>query len=109
MSESRYLIKLAADSRIEGIGFVAVVSQGGLPLSNATVLFRVEGHGTLDAFTDKKEEEQQTNEDGQAFSTWWEYPRYRPRRELKASLTASCETGGAAVSLGTWSEVVSQV
>jgi hypothetical protein len=99
MAESQIEIKLPADTATEALSFLATVMSGGLPVVDVPVTFHLQGDGTFDAFQSVKELDVRTDSEGQAFLTWWEYPVYRPRRELHSRVTARCDASDCELEL----------
>jgi hypothetical protein len=77
--------------------FVVVANRRGRPLPNVHVRFRLEGDGTFHSSFEEKSVEETTSEDGEAYVTWWEYPMYRPKRELTSKLTVTCDEPDAEI------------
>jgi hypothetical protein len=71
----------------------------GIPLAGAPVRFRIEGHGTFDVSQWVTEVELITGDEGDASVEWFEFPRYRPRRALRAVVRASCDLANSDVRL----------
>ena len=110
MAEAQYDISLEADSNVVGIGFrVTVRDEAWEPLQGADVHLRIEGNGTfatgglvetdVTAFTDDA---------GSVMVNWWEYPLYRPRREIRSVLTARCDFAACEVILSRLTSVEAQ-
>ena len=69
------------------------------PLIGAKVRFTIEGDGTLEASQTVTQYDCLTDDQGHAFATWWEYPRYLPRRELHSVVRAECAVADAEIAL----------
>lgn len=78
---------------------VTVTDTSGEPLAAATVRLAMEGHGTFKASEWVTEYEDVTDEQGNVFSQWFEFPNYDPRRELKSRVKASCALPNSQVHL----------
>jgi hypothetical protein len=65
---------------------------GGRPVRGAVVEFQLTGDGTFDPGEHRTTIASATDAKGEAWATWWEFPRYNPRLPvLQAAITASCE------------------
>ena len=60
----------------------------GYPLEGEAVDLMIEGHGTFDAPSHVTTQRLVTDENGEALSQWWEFPRYEPRRPLHSTIRA---------------------
>ena len=68
-----------------------VADAAGRPVEGALVEFRLAGNGTFDPREHRTTVASTTDEKGEAWATWWEFPRYNPRQPLHAAVTVSCE------------------
>jgi hypothetical protein len=72
-----------------------VRDQSGMLAAGVEVTFILEGHGTLDVQQHVESQVNVTNDGGKASATWWRFPRYSPRRDLRSTVvaTAALEDG----------------
>lgn len=76
-----------------------VAGADGQPVAGASVHFRVDGHGSFNPSQHMAAVEIPTNKGGQAMASWWEYPRYQPRRDLRSEVSASCDVPDCIIKL----------
>ena len=87
------------NSAVEGMELAAtVLDEHGKRLRKQQLRFKVEGNGTFAGGTAVSEMDERCNDDGEALITWWEYPRYVPRREITATVKAICDVLGCQLS-----------
>ncbi len=105
MSETNFGIHIPSDSqRVWSTLIQVTVTDGvsGEPLSGAKVHLSIDGDGTFKLALHETEENVETDDNGQAFCVWYEYPIYRPQRDLNSTIHASCTIANAEVRLRTF-------
>ena len=73
---------------------VSVKDEAGLPVKGLEIHLAIAGHGSFEASQWVTAQKAVTNAEGCAFTEWWEFPRYQPRRDLKSRVEASCQVSG---------------
>ncbi len=109
MSETGFAIHIPTESqRVWSTLILVTVTDGvsGQPLSGARVHLSIDGDGTFKAALHETEEDVVTDDNGQAFCIWYEYPIYDPRRDLNSTIHTSCTVANAEVDLKTFVTVV---
>lgn len=101
MAEASLEIAIAADAE-EELGRkleVIIRDSTGEPLADSQVYLTIEGDGTFDAPRHITEIVCESNQDGQAYAIWNEFPRYQPRRALRSTVRARCDAVGSQISI----------
>jgi hypothetical protein len=107
--QDQYEVDLPATSTVTAVVLQARVrDRYGEQLNNVTVEFWLEGDGTLEPAQEVRQLSLVTAEDGSAFVTWWDYPRYQPRQALRGTVMALCKVEGSRLTLSPLHRVESQ-
>lgn len=109
MSETDFGIHIPTESqRVWSTLILVTVTDAvsGEPLSGAKVHLSIEGDGTFKLALHETQEDVVTDDNGQAFCIWYEYPIYNPRRDLNSTIHASCTVANAEITLRTFITVV---
>ncbi len=101
MAEDSLQIEIAADAG-EDLGRILVAlvrDSNGEPLADCKVELSIEGDGTFHAPRHVIQVELVSNQNGEIYEIWYEYPRYEPRRALKSTVWARCDAPGIQISI----------
>ncbi len=101
MAEDSLEIVIAADAG-EDLGRILVAlvrDSNGEPLADCKVDLTIEGDGTFHAPRHVTQVELVSNQNGEIYEIWYEFPRYEPRRALRSTVRARCDAPGSQISI----------